>query len=269
MSTVPPANGRPLLVRLFARWSQLLVAGCPPGVWPLLRLEQGAQLVREERGEAVTGLMEPLLAAAAARLHVAPDHLAAAALRPKLRAALRLGAAGLVAELRYYGVPPADIHLRGAYAAAGTPALALPPVTVRDEVCLRAAWPEPARETSLVQVLAGRREVALPMSAVVRAVSEDTVDRSPEHTWSLAHCLHEEPVPAALGRPALLLLRRRGPAVALKVESLVGHGRETVLPAGPLLEPVPWLLGVVAREAAAPVLVVDPLALVGASRHPT
>jgi len=47
----------------------------------------------------------------------------------------------------------------------------------------------------------------------------------------------------------------------LRVELLVGHGSERVLPAGPLLQALPWVLGIVDRGDAAPELVVDPLAL--------
>ena len=72
----------------------------------------------------------------------------------------------------------------------------------------------------------------------------------------------EEPVAADQGRPALLVLRHNEPGPVLRVEALLGHGVHQVLPVGPLLGAVPWLLGVLEEGSGQPpTLVVDPLAL--------
>lgn len=264
--SAPPGDGRALLVRVFEQWNTLLLRAAPLGVSPLLRLQRGAGLVHGARASVVAELVAPLLAAAAPLLYVAsPGAAPRRGLRPKMRLALSLGGSGLLAELRYFGTSLPDAALRAAFAPLGPQAQALPPQASADshrsEVCLRAVWAEPARRLPLVYLLAGRREVALPMFSVLRALAPDAPEQAAVDTHSLADCLGEEPLPAATGRPALLLLRRRGKPVALRVESLLGHGAERVLPVGPMLHAAPWLLGVIAREQQAPVLVIDPLAL--------
>jgi hypothetical protein len=137
-------------------------------------------------------------------------------------------------------------------------------VCARGEVCLHALWYEPARRWPLVRVMAGGREVAVPMFGVEQAVSEDSIAGELPSTRSLAQCLGEEPSPSVSGRPALLVLRRRGPKLALRVEALLGHGNELVHSVGPLLQSAPWILGVIGGdESRAPLLVIDPLALPG------
>ena len=132
------------------------------------------------------------------------------------------------------------------------------------EICLRAVWHEPARRWPLVRVMAGRREIAMPMFSIEQVLSEDTMSGDLPPTRSLAKCLGEESSPSSLGRPALLMLRRHGPPLALQVEALLGHGNEVVHPVGPLLQSTPWVLGVIGNsDAVAPTLVVDPLALPG------
>ena len=228
--------------------------------------------------------------------------LANLTIRPKVRVTLRVGGAGLLAQCRYFGEAPAEVELRTLYAresskaspaatsgyalsafnAAGVViasrqpraelpacvlALATAPVVAPTaaakalacgEICLREAprcWP-------LVRVMAGRREVAVPMSSVAQAVCEDAISGAPPPTRSLALCLGEDPLLAARGRAALLMLRRHGAPLALRVEALLGHGNEMVHPVGPLLQSAPWILGVIANaDGSAPVLVVDPLAL--------
>ena len=101
------------------------------------------------------------------------------------------------------------------------------------------------------------------MFSVARAVTQDGLEREPPRARSLARSLGEQDTPSSLGRPALLVLRRRGPAVALRVEALLGHGVGRMLPAGPLMGTVPWLLGVLEEDGCAPTLVLDPLALPG------
>jgi hypothetical protein len=134
----------------------------------------------------------------------------------------------------------------------------------RGEVCLRAVGHEPPRRWPIVRVMAGCREVAVPMFSVGQAVCEDTISGSSPPVRSLALCLGEDPLLAALRRPALLMLRRRGPQLALRVESLLGHGNEIVHPVGPLIQSAPWILGVIANKGEGPpMLVVDPLALPG------
>jgi hypothetical protein len=264
--SVPPGDGRAPLVRVFGQWNALLRHAAPGEVSPLLRVQRGAGLVHGARAPIVAALVAPLLEVAAPLLHGAAAGAAPRrGVRPKIRLSLALGGSGLLAELRYFGTPPPDAVLRSALAGLGTQALALPPQASGTahgaEVCLRAVWNEAARRLPLVHLLAGRRELALPMFAVLRALALDTPEQVAVDTHSLAECLGEEPVPAASGRPSLLLLRRRGTPVALRVESLLGHGSERVLPVGPLLHGAPWLLGVIARAEQAPVLVIDPLAL--------
>lgn len=263
MSVAPAADGRAPLVRVFARWNELLAQGSPHGLSPLLRLERGAGLVQGPRAEVIAALLAPLLGAAAPLLYVAaPGSPAARGVRPKIRLSLSLGGSGLLAQLRYFGAAPQEAALCAALAALGAQAMALPVQSgARGEVCLRAVWMEPARRLPLVYLLAGRREVALPMFSVARALAQDEPGQDVADVHSLADCLGEEAVPAASGRSAVLVLRRRGAPVALRVESLLGHGSERVLPVGPLLHGTPWLLGVIARDEQAPVLVVDPLAL--------
>ena len=100
------------------------------------------------------------------------------------------------------------------------------------------------------------------MFSVEQAVSEDALSDERPPTRSLAQCLGEESSPSSLGRPALLILRRPGPKLALRVEALLGHGHEVVHPVGPLLHSAPWVLGVTdGADEAPPVLVLDPLAL--------
>lgn len=270
MAAVDP---RPPLVRLYERWTALLAWHTAPGVSPLLRLEQGAALVREPRVEPVGLLMDALLVVAAPLLYVAPPTVAGAVLRPKIRARLTFGGAGLCLRLCYFGGAPADAALRAALAHLGPDVCVFPPRAgapagdaaelARGEVCLQAAWREAPRRMMLVQVLAGRLAVALPLFSVARAVTEDTLERPVANTRSLAELLHQEPVPAHEGRPAVLLLRRRGAPVALRVEALQGHAPLRVLPAGPLMLMVPWLLGAIEGDAGRPELVLDPLALPG------
>lgn len=264
--SAPPGDGRAPLVRVFEQWNTLLLRAAPPGVSPLLRLQRGAGLVQGARATIVAELVAPLLSAAAPLLYVAaPGAAPARGLRPKMRLSLSLGGSGLLAELRYFGAAVPDAALRAAFAPLGPQAQALPPQAGADphraEVCLRAVWAEPARRLPLVYLLAGRCEVAVPMFSVLRVLAPDAPGQAAVDTHSLAECLGEEPLPAASGRPALLLLRRRGQPVALRVESLLGHGTERVLPVGPILHGAPWLLGVIAREQQAPVLVINPLVL--------
>jgi hypothetical protein len=121
-----------------------------------------------------------------------------------------------------------------------------------------------ARPWPVIQVLAGGRPIAVPMFAVSQAVSEDTLNSDPPLMRSLAQCLGEPPVPSQGGRTALLLLRRRGPPLALHVEALLGHSNELVYPVGPVLQFAPWILGVIEdKQGGPPVLVIDPLALPG------
>lgn len=302
------------LARVLAHCNRRLRSAVPPGLSPVLRLERGAGLVKGPRARQVSDLLEPLLVLAGSLLFVPEPKSAAANLlvRPKLRVNLRLGGAGLVAQLRYFGAAPADADLAMLYreesesgsagqASAMAPAMALaaldsngivldsptnvsssspllssplpqsvqslinaPGVCARGEVCLHALWHEQARRWPLVRVMAGRREVAVPMFGVEQAVSEDSISGDLPSTRSLAQCLGEEPSPSASGRPALLVLRRRGPKLALRVEALLGHGNELVHSVGPLLQSAPWILGVIGcGESAAPLLVIDPLALPG------
>jgi len=267
VSAAPAADGRAPLVRVFALWNEVLLRTSPPGVMPRLRLERGAGLVQGPRAEVIAGLLAPLLGLAAPLLYVAAaGSPGARGVRPKIRLALSLGGSGLLAQLRYFGAAPQDEAMRAALAPLGEQAMALPPQLLRPaarsaEVCLGAVWQEPARRLPLVFLLAGRREVAIPMFAVARALAQDEPGQDIADVRSLADCLGEEAVPAGGGRRAVLVLRRRGAPVALRVESLLGHGAERVMPVGPMLLGAPWLLGVVARDAQAPVLVIDPLAL--------
>jgi len=265
------ARRRPALVRLFERCAVVLARHAAGSAPPLLRLERGASLVRDERLEDVAALLEPLLGLAATRLHLPLPALRRARVRPKIRLRLGLAGSALAVRVRYFGAVPDDGSLCAACLHLGPRACALPALTGGDahgarlaagEVCLGLLLDEGPRRLRLVRVLAGRRQVAIPLPAVVRAVSEDALEQVPPRTRSLAESLGEDPVPASAGRPALLLLRRRGPALALRVEALLGHGIERVLPAGPLLALLPWLLGVLDAQGA-PVLVVDPLALPG------
>ena len=224
--------------------------------------------------------------------------------KPKVRVSLTLGGAGLVARVRYFGEAPRDDELQAAFAthSAARPlskgssmnlACALPSVTVdgavleiqaaffqsgelidaalqqanslaRGEVCLQAVWHEGLRRWSVVKVMAGERIIAVPMFAVAQAVSDDSMVGEPPPTVSLAHCLGELPKPSQHGRPAMLILRRRGEPLALSVESLIGHGEDIVHPVGPMLQMAPWILGVIqSKHEGQPVLVVDPLGLPG------
>lgn len=301
------------LARVLAQCNRRLRSAVPPGLSPVLRLERGAGLVKGPRARQVADLLEPLLALVGSLLFVATPQSAAANLfvRPKLRVTLRLGGAGLIAQLRYFGAAPTDADLVMLYreesesesagqACAIAPAMALaaldsngivldsprnvssappplpplpqwiqslvnmPDVCARGEICLHALWHEPVRRWPLVRVMAGRREVAVPMFGVEQAVSEDSISGDLPSIRSLAQCLGEEPSPSVSGRPALLVLRRRGPKLALRVESLLGHGNELVHSVGPLLQSAPWILGVIgSSESGAPLLVIDPLALPG------
>lgn len=270
MAAVDP---RPPLVRLYERWNGLLAWYTPPGVSPLLRLEQGAGLVREPRLRRVAALMEAVLAVAAPRLHLAPPAVAGAVVRPKIRVRLMLGGAGLLLRLSYFGGAPEDPVLRAALAHLGPdvcplPARVGPPPgaageLAAGEVCLQAAWREAPRRMMLVQVMAGRLSLAVPLFSVARASTEDCLEHPVANTRSLAELMHQDASPADEGRPAVLLLRSRGEPLALRVEALKGHGAFRVLPAGPLMQMAPWLLGVVEGDDDAPELVLDPLALPG------
>ena len=300
------------LARVLAHCNRRLRSAVPPGLSPVLRLERGAGLVKGPRARQVSDLLGPLLALVGSLLFVPAPKSAAASLlvRPKLRVNLRLGGAGVIAQLRYFGTAPTDAELTMLYreesesgsaaqvsaiASAMAPAMALaaldsngivldslknvsssplpksvrslvnaPDVCARGEICLHALWHEPVRRWPLVRVMAGRREVAVPMFGVEQAVAEDSISGELPSTRSLAQCLGEESLPSASGRPALLVLRRRGPRLALRVEALLGHGNELVHSVGPLLQSVPWILGVIGSgESAAPLLVIDPLALPG------
>jgi len=287
---------------VLAGCNQRLRNAAPAGSAPILRLDRGAGLIHGVRARHVSALLEPLLALVAPCLYVPPAESAAARLivRPKLRVTLRLGGAGLLAQCRYFGVAPADADLRTLYAPEPadaprvvTPGYALaaytrdgvvvasqqqppalpesvlalanaPAALASGEICVRAVWHEPARRWPLVRVMAGPREVAVPMFSVKQVLPEDAISDDPPPTRSLAKCLGEESSLSSLGRPALLVLRRRGPALALRVEALLGHGNEVVHPVGPLLQGAPWILGVIGNnDAGSPMLVLDPLALPG------
>lgn len=274
MSEAQPGAAHAPLLRVFRQWSERLLEAAAPGVSPLLRLDRGAGMVQGAQAEPIAGLLASLLTVAAPLLYVAPSGAPTArGVRPKVRASLSLLGSSVLADVRYFGAAPADLSLRAAVAALGPQALALPPQlrarASHTQVCLRAVWTLPARRWPLVHLLAGRREVAVPMFSVARALALDAPEQVVEDIRSLAGILGEEPVPATRGRPAVLLIRRRGAPVALRVESLLGHGSERVLPAGPLLHAAPWLLGVFAREDQPPVLVIDPLALLSVRDHPT
>jgi hypothetical protein len=263
VSPASARDSRPLLVRLYQRWNQLLLRSAPPGVSPLLRLERGAGLVQPSRAPAICASLEPLLGCAAARLSPSPPALVAV-VRPKLRVHVELGGAGLAVTLCYFGSPPAEAELMAHFASPPDGPWVLPPrVSAGGEVSLRVIAGEPPRRYPVVHVLAGKRPVALPMLSVLRVDSADAAPPDAAQVPSLAGLLHEDAVPAS-GRPAVLLLRRRPTPVPLRVEMLVGHGAERVLPVGPLLNRVPWLLGCIARDDGVPVLVVDPLALLSA-----
>ena len=292
------------LARVLAHCNQRLQRAAPIGITPVLRVQSGAGLIHGRRAQHVTELLDPMLALIAPRLYVPPAQsaLAKVAIRPKVRVALRLGGAGLLAQCRYFGDAPAQGALRSLYrpepsngSLASTPDYALnafnaagvivesqalpacvlalamasreapiPPAKAlaRGEICLRALRHEAPLRWPLVRVMAGRREVAVPMFSVEQAVCEDTICDPVPATRSLAACLGEDPSLAPLGRAALLMLRRRGQPLALRVEALLGHGNEVVHPVGPLLQSAPWILGVIAgNDGAVPVLVVDPLAL--------
>lgn len=300
------------LARVLAQCTQQLRDVVAPGVSPVLRLERGAGLVKGVRARQVSELLQPLLALVGPLLFAPAPTSAVATLtvRPKLRVSLRLGGAGLIAQLRYFGATPPEADLTTLYRRQSTPvptareetrdkaqdnAIALAAldsrgivvdaltnelpsslpswmqplmdmtgVCARGEVCLHALWHEPARRWPLVRVMAGGREVAVPMFGVEQAASEDSIAGEPPSIRSLAQCLGEQPSPSVAGRPALLVLRRRGPKLALRVEALLGHGNELVYSVGPLLQSVPWILGVIAGgESRAPLLVIDPLALPG------
>lgn len=292
------------LARVLAQCNRRLRSAVAPDLSPVLRLERGAGLVKGARARQVSELLEPLLALAGSLLFVPAPKSAGANLlvRPKLRVSLRLGGAGLMAQLRYFGTAPTDADLAMLYCAedgSGSTGQAFamaafdsngivldaltnvslsprplpkrlgslvnaPDVCARGEICVHAIWHEPVRRWPLVRVMAGKREVAVPMFGVEQAVSEDSISGELPSTRSLARCLGEEPSPSASGRPALLVLRRRGPKLALRVEALLGHGNELVHSVGPLLQSVPWILGVIGSgESRAPLLVIDPLALPG------
>jgi hypothetical protein len=262
---------------LFQTLGALLSPATPAQATPLLRLQQGAPLVREERLERIVALVAPLLTVAAARLPRLTTLAAGARVRPKLRLSLGLGGAGLVAQVRYFGETPTDVQLRAGFTDAGPGVCPLPPLhgplapavgdgglgLARGEVCLRAVAALPPRRLAVVRVMAGPRLVGLPMFSVARAVTRDSLEQEPPHTCSLAQILGEEPTPCAAGRAALLVLRRRGPVTALRVEALLGHGGERILPAGPLMSAVPGLLGVLDEDGGPPTLVLDPLGLPG------
>jgi hypothetical protein len=292
------------LARVLASCNQRLQRAAPFGVAPVLRVQSGAGLIHGRRAQHVAELLEPMLALVAPRLYVPPTQsaLAKVTIRPKVRVALRLGGAGLLAQCRYFGDAPAEHDLRSLYARepsncspASTPdyalnafnaagvivvskalpgsvlALAMAPreapipaakVLARGEICLQAVRHEAPRRWPLVRVMAGCREVAVPMFSVEQAICEDTICDTLPPMQSLAACLGEDPLLAPLGRAALLMLRRRGRPLALRVEALLGHGNEVVHPVGPLLQSAPWILGVIAgNDGGAPVLVVDPLTL--------
>ncbi len=253
-----PAPRSPLSL-IVGRWTWALGPGAAPGSGPLLRIERGATLLQGPRAPRVEAAGEALLALVAAHLAPAPAGLSAA-VRPKVRVALSVGGAGVLLAVRWFGSAPPAGECARALPALGEGACLFPPRVRGGEVLLQAALAEPPRRMPLVHVLAGRRAVAIPLLAVERALAEDAAPPGPLEIVSLARCLDEEPVPAP-GRPALLVLRRRGEPLALRVELLVGHASERVLPCGPLLQAVPWLLGVVERGDDAPEPVVDPLAL--------
>ena len=179
-----------------------------------------------------------------------------------MRLHLTHGGAGLGARVRYFGDAP-DPAFAASPELAGT--CVYPPRVSGDAVTLGALRPYPARTLPVVRVLAGHRPVALPMASVLRAAPEEDTPGAGAAV-SLAACLGEEPRPAAQGRAAILELRTRGQPVSLRVELLVGHASERLLPPGPLLQRLRWLLGVIERGDEEPLLVIDPLTLLHDSR---
>jgi hypothetical protein len=233
----------------------------------MLRIDRGATLLQGEPSMLLKDGVDWLLGEVRPRLAPAPPALRAASVRARVRLEIHPEGTGYRARVRYFGTAPEGARHTALQAAAGPGSCLLPPRHKSGEVTLEAMLQPPPGDVPVVHVLAGRRPVALPLACMERALSEDAPPGQPLRILSLAHCLAEEPVPAD-GRPALLLLRGTADAVALRVELLVGHGSERVLPVGALLCRLPWLLGVLARADEAPVLVVDPVPLIrGTEEH--
>jgi hypothetical protein len=233
----------------------------------MLRIDRGATLLQGEPPVLLEDGVDWLLGEVRPRLAPAPPALRAASVRARVRLEIDPAGTGYRTRVRYFGTAPECARHAALRAAVGPGGCLLPPRRTGGEVALEALLQPPPGDVPLVHVLAGRRPVALPLACMERALSEDAPPAQPLRILSLARCLAEEPVPAA-GRPALLLLRGTGSALALRVELLVGHGSERVLPAGALLCELPWLLGVLERADEAPVLVVDPMPLIrGTEEH--
>jgi hypothetical protein len=252
---------RSSLARIIERWSATLGGGVARGSGPLLRIERGAPLLQgeppvllEEGVDSLLGEVGPLLARS-------PPTLGAAVVRARVRLEIESAGSGYLARVRYFGSALVGARYEAVVAASGPGFCLLPPRQEGGEVSQAVLLQPPPGDMAVVHVLAGRRPVALPLACVERALPDDARQAPSLRVRSLARCLAEEPVPAA-GRSALLLLRSAGSQSALRVELLVGHGSERVLPAGPLLLGTPWLLGVVERGEEAPVPVVDPVVLV-------
>ena len=114
MSRAPRSEQASELVRVLGRCNRRLQIAAPAGTSPVLRLEGGAGLIQGLRAQQVIDLLEPLLAVAAPRIYIPPaqSKTAGLSIRPKMRVTLRLGGAGLLAQLRYFGEAPADAELR-------------------------------------------------------------------------------------------------------------------------------------------------------------
>ena len=161
-------GGRPL-VRFFQALAARLARPVGGQPLPLLRLEQGASLVREERLDRLIDLAGTLLELAVPHLVRPVARAAAARVRPKLRLALGFGGGGLVTQVRYFGGMPDDDAMCAAFrdvAVCPVPPLRGPVVPIQPqpglrlatgEVCLRVVAPAVTRRLAVVRVMAGRR----------------------------------------------------------------------------------------------------------------
>ena len=247
-----------LLVQLLQQWQNVLVT-INPYAPALLRISSGAAYITRRRAEIIDLVVTQLLNLCHPYLIRTDYALPDAVLRPKVLLELSKPYAGLLLRLHYYGAPPTLDHIEWARRELGSSAVLLDSAIRDREVTLGAVIAEPELELPLIHVRAGDQPLAIPMSAIEKALPAQQSQDHPEfeRSISLAECLGLS-VPSSIQRPALLQVKSPHGLQPMQVESLEGHGQAAVMPPGPLFLALPWCFGFIRNEDQAPVMVIDP-----------
>ena len=263
------ASTPPPLVQLMTAWHARLRQSAPPGVAPRLRMLRGAPLLRGERAARAGPAVSQALALAGQGLEPAPPGFAGVSLRPKVTLDVHTTGAGTQLQVSYFGRVPGVRALAETRSLLGDQGYVCVRGGAGKAIELQIVLAEPPRSLALVHVEAGGLAFAVPMNFVSMATPRDdaAAESRSSRTACLATCLGLSPMPSQQGRPAQLILTGGERPLALKVDAVLGHRRQLVHGVGPLLGLVPWLLGAVHSDDAAPIPVVHPRRLIAGARR--